>query len=86
MNKPTVQVASLTDIYLRNLLLPMIVVYENPVDFPGKYVARMWDCNDVTELAMVKDTLTEIHNGIPHGFICTEPSPHDDPVIIEVWL
>jgi hypothetical protein len=66
--------------------LPLITVYNSPNDFPGKYVARLWDVNKATEYAMVKDTLQEIRANIPPIMAKLLHSPGDDPVIIETWL
>ena len=45
--------------------MPLIVVYNNPEDYPNKYVARVWDVNRPTALVAVADTLEEIREAIP---------------------
>ena len=68
-------------------IVPIIVVYKSPKDFPGKYVARLWDIhNRPTAYAMVKDSLDDVRKGIPKTMNRLPPAPIDDPVIVETWL
>ena len=69
----------------------MWTVYENPSDYPGKFVARKFvigrgtfepSLNDVH----VADTLEAVRGMIPVGLVCTRRQPDDDPCIVEVWL
>jgi len=69
--------------------VPIIAVYNNPSDYPGKYVARLWNVEKIgklTQVAVVKDTLEEIREQIPYGLINVGRSFDDDPVIEEVWI
>jgi len=66
------------------------VIYNNPRDYPGKYVMRRWDiragemiATDNMELA---ETLEEIRGKVPPGLYCLERFEDDDPCIVEVWL
>lgn len=66
-------------------------VYENPKDFPGKFVARKWIARDgrviATEEIKLGDTLQEVREHLqPLGMVCFQRSPGDDPVIVECWL
>lgn len=67
-------------------IIPMIVVYKNPSDYPDKYIARLWDLDKPTEFIAVKDTLEEIRSAIPCRFVNNGRRPNDDPVIVEVWV
>ena len=40
--------------------VPLICVYENPADYPGKYVARLWDLQRPTGFVMVADSLEDV--------------------------
>jgi hypothetical protein len=42
--------------------MPIIAVYENLVDFPGKYVARLFDLQQMTNYIIVKDTLKKLES------------------------
>lgn len=66
--------------------LPMIAVYEHPLDFPEHYVARLFDINKSTPHCIVKDTLEEIRAAIPEHFHRLERAQQDEPQIVEVWL
>lgn len=65
-------------------------IYENPSDYPGKYVVRrMWPQRGVLvmeEDCRVEDTLEAARAHVPAGSVLIGPSPGDDPVIKEVWL
>lgn len=76
---------------LSEMKVPMAVIYNHPVDVPGKYVVRIWEAasGKPTNIEMRKDSLQEcreriletgiFHAGIPAG-------PKDDPVIVESWM
>lgn len=68
------------------LTLPMITVYENPSDFRGEFVARLFDYQNVTEFAIVGKTLDSVRKGIPEQFHRLNRMENDDPVIVEVWI
>ncbi|WP_089610078.1 hypothetical protein [Dehalobacterium formicoaceticum] len=71
-----------------NLLVrvPIIVIYNNPADYPGKFVARLWDVNKPTRYAVVKDTLEEARKAIPYFMWRIGRDEKDDPVIVEIWM
>ena len=67
--------------------LPLIAVYQNPFDYPGKAVARLFDADQPTEQALIRDTLQELMAEcqklemlfIPRG-------EYDDEVIVGTWI
>lgn len=65
---------------------PLIVVYYNPIDFSGKFVARVFDSNLPTNDYIVKKRLEEIREAIPSRFVRLSRSEDDDPVIVETWI
>lgn len=67
-------------------MIPIIVVYKKPSDYPDKYVARLWNLDKPTEVVIIKDTLAEVRSVIPAGFFRLAPSVGDDPVIVETWI
>lgn len=83
------------DISLENFLhidlrtverVPIIVVYKNPLDYPGKYVARLWGKNNATNMVVVKNSLEEIRKAIPKGMQRLKATSKDDPVIVETYI
>jgi len=79
------------DLNLRTVSnLPMISIYFNPKDFPGKYVARVFDIRPgavhATRYIMVDENLEEMRRSIPTGFSCMNRTPEDDPELLEVWF
>ncbi|MGD9567541.1 MAG: hypothetical protein AB7V48_04365 [Sedimentibacter sp.] len=84
------------DIQLENFLyinlctierVPIIVVYKNPLDYPNKYVARLWGIkNNATNMVVIKDSLEEIRKAIPKGMQRLKATSKDDPVIVETYI
>lgn len=71
--------------------LPVWVVYENPSDYPGKFVVRVQYAErngSVTadSEARIADTLDEARCFIPGGLVCLPRYADDDPVIVEAWV
>jgi endonuclease V-like protein UPF0215 family len=66
--------------------LPLICVYNNPSDYPGKYVARVWDVDRPTNLVAIADSLEEIREAKPPEMMIMDRMPNDDPVIVETWI
>jgi hypothetical protein len=67
--------------------VPIIAVYDNPTDYPGKYVARLWDIkNKPTNIVVVKDSLEAVRKAIPEGMHRIGRHSTDDPVIVETWI
>jgi hypothetical protein len=66
-------------------------VYENPSDFPGKFVVRRSMANaGVLRMEraawFVGDTLEDARASIPQHLHQQPREPDDDPPIVEVWF
>lgn len=68
-------------------------IYENPSDFPGKFVVRGWTINESGQLLVdaeptaVVNTLVNARQAVPADCCAMLNRSHlDDPVIKEVWL
>lgn len=94
-NQEQVQVDRVLDHFSRvditGILLPMIVVYHNPIDYPDKYVARLHGISGgrpiaPTNCVVVGDSLEEVRAAIPTHMTRMDRVSADDPVIIEIWL
>lgn len=66
--------------------LPIIAVYFSPDDYPGRYVARVFDLQQPTSLIIVKDDLDAIRASIPPIFARLDRSAEDVPAIVETWI
>ena len=66
--------------------VPLICIYFSPGDYPGKYVARLWDMLRPTNLIAVSDALEGIRQVIPDGMIRCPRHPGDDNCIVETWI
>lgn len=71
---------------VKQTTMPIITVFKNPADYPGKYVARVFDVDKPTNLAAVADTYEELVAAIPSGMVRMERNEKDDPVIVETWI
>lgn len=62
-------------------------VYQNPSDYPGKFVVRRWLGEAPEEHPIcVVDSLAEARKNIPSYLVMLLPAKNDDPVIIETWI
>lgn len=74
-------------------VLPVVVIYENPLDFPGRFVVRrQWACKgdkveiEVDPLAVV-DTLEQARAAVPmEQDARVDRDPDDDSKIVECWV
>ena len=68
-------------------IVPVIVVYKSPNDYPGKYVARLFDLDMPTRLVFVADSYVELTDRIPvQQLTRMDRNQQDDPAIVEVWM
>jgi len=75
-----------TTISQNDFKIPIIVIYENPRDYPGKLVARLFDRSTPTPYVALADTMEDIRSTIPLSMICLRRQFDDDPCIAEVWI
>lgn len=69
-------------------VLPIVTVYDSPADYPGMYVARLWDIDRPTDCVIVSGSLSGIQGVIrlilpQMSFI---PRSTDDPCIVGSYL
>lgn len=67
--------------------ITLFVVYENPRDFPGKFVVRRWlDAVPERTPLRVCEQLHQARAVIPAGAANIGRMREDDPAIREVWI
>jgi hypothetical protein len=72
--------------------LAMWTVYDNPRDYPGKYVARRFDVDasgpKPSASIIVMDDLEKLRDVLQFemGLVKLMRSPGDEPQIVETWL
>lgn len=76
------------------VILEMWTIYDHPLDYPDKYVARRWEIlregnktkehpsNDL----LLAETVEELREQLPRGLYRLDRFAGDDPKILEVWL
>lgn len=68
-------------------VLRIFVLYEDPKDYPGKFVLRRWVGEEPDPIPMaVTDSLALARNVIPDYATPIGRYPLDDPAIKEVWI
>ena len=71
--------------------LVIYTIYENPTDYPGKFVVRKHDViagsstPDKLPCAVVS-SLDEARKAIPEGMVNIQRLPEDEPQIVESWI
>lgn len=73
------------------MTLSHFVIYENPSDYPGRFVVRRFVIDGsalkvAVHPAAICDTIEHARFVIPDGFMKMMPHPDDDPVIVETWI
>ena len=67
--------------------MPMWTVYTDKTsDYPGKYVARLFDLDHPTKYVIVRETVQDIRDQFPDWMACIGRGDEDDPVILEVSI
>lgn len=85
-------VKSIRDVYMGDLNFPVIAVYAHPVDYPDKYVARIFDLNKPTNTAVIKRSLEDLQEDIVRNRAAAWPAiwfpraENDDPCLVGCWL
>lgn len=70
----------------------MWTVYDRPLDYPDKVVARRWEVGPGGSVTATPDvlgaeTLDDIRRFFEdRGLYCLTRQPGDDPAIVETWL
>lgn len=71
-------------------ILTFWVIYQNPRDFPGKFVLRPQDTSREGirpwSVAQTFDSLVAARAAVPPGLWHLPRDPSDDPVIVESWI
>ena len=67
--------------------LKIWVVYNRPLDFPDKYVARLFINNKPTQKIIVENDLEKIRNEMELNELTKIPRHESDPLsVIESWF
>ena len=72
--------------------LHMFTIYENPRDYPGRFVVRESVVNADSSIVVSDNPVAIVHSledaraAVPPGLVMLTCSPEDDPVVVEVWF
>ena len=80
-------VATIKDLDMSDLQLPLITLYNHPKDYPDKIVARIWEGRTAqpTNAVILYDSIPDAKNDL-RAFTRLERRPEDDPCIICTYL
>lgn len=71
----------------RGLQFPFLTVYNSPADYPGKFVARVFDLNKATKFVFLADSYMELADKMSAQKLTRmDRNQQDDPAIVEVWI
>lgn len=73
-------------VYNSKFDFPIITVYKSPLDYPEKYVARIFDLDVPTCYIMVKESFDDICNSIDSDMVMVGTSDNDDKKIVCSFL
>jgi hypothetical protein len=66
--------------------MPIIVIYENPNDYPNKFVARLFDMDKPLKVVVVENDLETLRSRIPRSFMKNPRDITDDEKIVESYF
>lgn len=82
------RVESIKEVDFSGLKVPFVAVYRSPEDFPGMYVARVYDLDKPTNTVMVKTELEDIVEDIQGNtrMVFVPRGKEDVPALVGVWM
>lgn len=89
LNMGNIIVEEILPEYLIALTMPILVVYDDPTDIPGKFVVRVFDMQRPTKIITVSDSLAEARKTISPVAARFHRLPHqpgEDPKIVESYF
>ncbi len=81
-------VEHLREVDMSDMKLPVAVIFKHPLDFPDKYVIRLFDMNNATNVIILKDSLDDCRNECLYSNFLHPISrdESDDSHIVESWM
>ncbi|MDK1000949.1 hypothetical protein ACO2TQ_40170 [Burkholderia sp. OKR4-1] len=66
--------------------LMLWVIYDNPLDTPGAFVARKFISTEPTGEVRAALKIEYLRRLLPDGLVRMTPDPRDDRAVVEVWF
>lgn len=79
-------IVDMFDLERVSVVFPIICIYNSPDDYPGKFVARLWNIDKPTRIIAVADTVEAIRDKKPDGMVTIPRHPDESSVIVETWV
>lgn len=81
------QVKHISQMDFSGIIAPIIAVYKNPMDFPGKIVAKAFETGALTQTIMTRKSLKEMQKELKKtGLVFHKRTPHDHPSLVGIWI
>lgn len=78
---------SFDDAYTRDgNTIKTIGIYNKPDDFPGGYIARLFNGIEPTDKAVTGETLESVREKIPEGYMRIPRDKRDVGSLVESWV
>lgn len=81
-------VNSLQEVDFTGMKMPIITIYEKPIDYPDGYIARVFELEKPTNTLILKSSIEECRTDIKAaGFKICVPRNKDDVLsVVESWI
>lgn len=79
-------IVDMFDLERASVTFPIICVYDSPDDYPGKFVARLWNIDKPTRIIALADTAEEMRAKKPENMTVIPHHPDEAAVIVETWV
>lgn len=66
--------------------IPIITIYDHPIDYPDKFVARVFNLRCPTMICWTGNTIDDVRAAIPDEMTRHPRMAGDDPSIVETWI
>lgn len=76
-----------SEINYKRMTIPSWTIYsKGTIEYPGRFVARLFDLSEPLHFVITGDTVQSIRDKFPDFMCCIGRDPEDSPVILETWI
>jgi len=89
VKEQTVEVDGFVAVDMQGIKVPVIAVFESPVDYPDRCVARLFDGANATNIVLLGETVEELRGDIHFNFPGMIPfgrGANDVEALVECWI
>ena len=71
---------------MQGLKMPIVVIYYSPADYPGQFIARLFDLEQATKYIMQAEQINDIRERLPAHLTRAPRAQEDAAAIVETWF